>query len=154
MASTALESTTDSLSKLGIHADFAASVPNLQKNLRLLSAEQVRLRVCMNGVVECDFGDFVGFDWEWWRCGRLSWRGCCWRWGRVTCSRIGLSLASMTRKRKVFLSRCGFFFFFFFFFFFSGLLMVLEFWIGWRFRFFFMWFVLISFFCSVSVWWI
>ncbi|GLT55194.1 hypothetical protein SLA2020_283370 [Shorea laevis] len=43
MASTALESTTDSLSKLGIHADFAASVPNLQKNLRLLSAEQIEL---------------------------------------------------------------------------------------------------------------
>jgi hypothetical protein len=47
MASTALDSTTESLSKLGIHPDFAASAPNLQKNLRLLSAEQVRIRVCV-----------------------------------------------------------------------------------------------------------
>ncbi|XP_059455608.1 UDP-sugar pyrophosphorylase [Corylus avellana] len=43
MASTALESTTESLSKLGIHPDFAASAPNLQKNLHLLSAEQIEL---------------------------------------------------------------------------------------------------------------
>lgn len=40
MAST-LESTTHELSKLGINGDFASSAPNLQKNLHLLSPEQV-----------------------------------------------------------------------------------------------------------------
>ncbi|KAB1203134.1 UDP-sugar pyrophosphorylase [Morella rubra] len=43
MASTALESTTEGLSKLAIHADFASYAPNLQKNLHLLSPEQTEL---------------------------------------------------------------------------------------------------------------
>ncbi|KAI4337869.1 hypothetical protein L6164_016237 [Bauhinia variegata] len=42
MAST-IESTTDKLSQLGISGDFASSTPNLQKNLHLLSPEQVEL---------------------------------------------------------------------------------------------------------------
>ncbi|XP_028757580.1 UDP-sugar pyrophosphorylase [Neltuma alba] len=42
MAST-LDSTADKLSKLGINGEFATSAPNLQKNLHLLSPEQVDL---------------------------------------------------------------------------------------------------------------
>lgn len=43
MASTALDSTAESLSKLGIDADFAVSAPSLRKNLHLLSKEQIEL---------------------------------------------------------------------------------------------------------------
>ncbi|GMN45511.1 hypothetical protein TIFTF001_014701 [Ficus carica] len=42
MAST-LESTADKLEKLGINGDFASSAPNLQKNLHLLSPQQIEL---------------------------------------------------------------------------------------------------------------
>ncbi|KAJ7965491.1 UDP-sugar pyrophosphorylase [Quillaja saponaria] len=42
MAST-LDPTTDKLSKLGFKGDFASSAPNLQKNLHLLSPEQIEL---------------------------------------------------------------------------------------------------------------
>lgn len=42
MAST-LESTAEKLEKLGINGDFASSAPNLQKNLHLLSPEQIEL---------------------------------------------------------------------------------------------------------------
>jgi hypothetical protein len=38
----AVDSATEKLSKLGIDAGFASSAPNLQRNLHLLSAEQVR----------------------------------------------------------------------------------------------------------------
>ncbi|KAF7829793.1 UDP-sugar pyrophosphorylase-like [Senna tora] len=42
MAST-LDSTTDKLSKLGVNGEFASSAPNLDKNLHLLTPEQVEL---------------------------------------------------------------------------------------------------------------
>ncbi|KAG2663295.1 hypothetical protein I3760_16G022100 [Carya illinoinensis] len=43
MSSTAIESTADTLSRLGINADFASSAPNLHKNLQLLSSGQIEL---------------------------------------------------------------------------------------------------------------
>ncbi|KAF3447050.1 hypothetical protein FNV43_RR12230 [Rhamnella rubrinervis] len=43
MAVTALDSTTDMLSKLGIGGDLASSAPNLLKNIHLLSPEQIEL---------------------------------------------------------------------------------------------------------------
>lgn len=39
----ALGSTTDKLSKLDINSDWASHAPNLQKNLSLLSTDQVTL---------------------------------------------------------------------------------------------------------------
>ncbi|XP_015885782.1 UDP-sugar pyrophosphorylase [Ziziphus jujuba] len=39
----ALDSTTEKLSKLGIDGDLAASAPNLQKNIHLLSPQQIEL---------------------------------------------------------------------------------------------------------------
>ncbi|XP_054788463.1 UDP-sugar pyrophosphorylase-like isoform X2 [Prosopis cineraria] len=42
MAST-VDSTAHTLSQLGVHDDFASSVPNLEKNLNLLPQEQVGL---------------------------------------------------------------------------------------------------------------
>ncbi|XP_050226244.1 UDP-sugar pyrophosphorylase-like [Mercurialis annua] len=38
-----MDSATESLSKLSINGDFASSVPNLQKNLHLLSPDQIKL---------------------------------------------------------------------------------------------------------------
>lgn len=41
-----MELATENLSKLNVNGDFASSVPNLHKNLQLLSPQQVRIRFC------------------------------------------------------------------------------------------------------------
>lgn len=97
-------STAEELSKLELNGDSIASVPNLHKNLSILSPDQVCdffLKFWLVFSFLFFFNDYFNLDGG----GRLSLRRCWWRPGRVICLKTGRSPALRMKKREVSSSR-------------------------------------------------